>query len=51
VLAESDRARLYAIIGSGESYTAITTVLQIMACQRLPIPTRLMTKLTAISSL
>jgi hypothetical protein len=46
VLADDDRAQLYAIIGSGESYTAITSVLQIGACQRLPIPTELITKLT-----
>jgi hypothetical protein len=45
LLADNDRAQLYAIIGSGESYTAIITVLHIMARQRLPIPNELITKL------
>jgi hypothetical protein len=46
LLADRDRAQLYAIIGSGESYIAIDTVLQTMAHQSLPIATELITKLT-----
>ena len=33
LLADSDRAQLYSTIGSGESYTAIYTVLQTIAHQ------------------
>ena len=39
LLADRDRAQLYATIGSGESYTAIDTVLQTMAHQSLPVAT------------
>jgi hypothetical protein len=46
VLADRDRLRLYATIGSGESYTAIDTVLQIMAHQSSPVASELITKLT-----
>ncbi|OAN32049.1 hypothetical protein [Mycolicibacterium iranicum] len=46
LLAERDRAQLYATIGSGESYTAIDTVLQTLAHQSWPIPDELVTKLT-----
>jgi hypothetical protein len=46
LLADRDRAQLYATIGSGESYTAIDTVLQTMAHQSLPIATELVIKLT-----
>jgi hypothetical protein len=45
LLADRDRAQLYATIGSGESYTAIETVLQTIAHQSLPIPAELITKL------
>ena len=45
LLADRDRAQLYATIGSGESYTAIDTVLQTIAHQSLPIPAELITKL------
>ena len=38
LLAECDRAQLYATVGSGESYTAIDTVLQTMAHQSFPVP-------------
>ncbi|HUO38767.1 MAG TPA: hypothetical protein VMU34_13410 [Mycobacterium sp.] len=37
------RARLYAAVGAGESYTAITTVLG----SGLPLPARLITELRA----
>jgi hypothetical protein len=43
LLADRDRAQLYATIGSGESYTAIDTVLQTIAHQSLPIPAELIT--------
>ena len=44
--AECDRAQLYATtLGSGESYTAIDTVLQIMAHQSFPVPPELVAKL------
>lgn len=46
LLADRDRDQLYATIGSGESYTAIDTVLQTVAHQSLPIATELITKLT-----
>ncbi len=46
LLAERDRDQLYVTIGSGESYTAIDTVLQTMAQQSSPIPPELITKLT-----
>ena len=46
LLGEGDRVQLYSTIGSGESYTAIETVLQTMAHQRLPIPTEFIPKLT-----
>ena len=46
LLADSDRAQLYATIGSGESYAAIDTVLQTIAYQSLSIPTELISKLT-----
>ena len=42
----ADRDQLYATIGSGESYTAIDTVLQTIAHHSLAIPTELITKLT-----
>jgi hypothetical protein len=46
LLADRDRAQLYPTIGSGESYTAIDTVLETVAHQRLPIPTEIIPKLT-----
>jgi len=46
LLADPDRSQLYATIGSGESYTAIDTVLQTMAHQSSPIPPELMAKVT-----
>jgi hypothetical protein len=46
LLGERDRVQLYATIGSGESYTAINTLLQTMAHHRLPIPTEFIPKLT-----
>jgi hypothetical protein len=46
VLGERDRVQLYGAIGSGESYTAIETVLQTIAHQRLSIPTEFIPKLT-----
>ena len=46
LLAGNDLAQLYAIIGSGESYTAITTVLPIAVRHGLPMPTELIIKLT-----
>jgi hypothetical protein len=45
-LTDRDRAQLYGAIGSGESYTAIATLLQTMAHQRLPIPSEFIPKLT-----
>ena len=45
LLAERDRAQLYGAIGSGDSYTAIDTLLQTMAHQRLAIPTEFVPKL------
>ena len=42
-LPASERAQLYAAVGSGESYTAITTVLR----SALPLPARLITELRA----
>ena len=46
LLSERDRVQLYGAIGSGESYTAIDTLLQTMAHQRLPMPTEFIPKLT-----
>jgi hypothetical protein len=46
LLADRDRDQLYATIGSGESCTAIDTVLQTMAHQNAPIPPQLIAKLT-----
>jgi hypothetical protein len=46
LLADRDPDQLYATIGSGESYTAINTVLQTMAHQSSLIPPELITKLT-----
>ena len=50
LLADRDRAQLYAIIGSGESYIAIDTVLQTMAHQSLPIATELVTSQVSAGS-
>lgn len=44
LLADSDRDQLYAAIGSGESYTAIDTVLQTMARQSSPMLPELVAK-------
>jgi hypothetical protein len=46
LLADRDRDRLYATIGSGDSYAAIDTALQTMAHHSSPIATELVTKLT-----
>lgn len=46
LLGERDRAQLYGAIGSGDSSTAIDTLLQTMAHQRLPIPTEFIPQLT-----
>jgi hypothetical protein len=46
LLSEGDRLQLYGTLGSGESYTAIETLLQNMAHQRLPLPTEFIPKLT-----
>ena len=46
-LPASERAQLYAAIGSGESYSAITTVLRSLARDALPLPAKLKTELTA----
>ncbi|OBF53827.1 hypothetical protein A5787_00210 [Mycobacterium sp. 852002-50816_SCH5313054-b] len=46
LLPDPDRFRLYAAIGSGESYTAIETALHTMAHHRAAIPAELITKLT-----
>lgn len=46
LLADRDRTQLYAVIGSGESYTAIATMLQILARQSWPITAELITQLT-----
>jgi hypothetical protein len=46
LLGEGDRVQLYATIGSGESYTAIETLLQTMARQRLRLPIEFIPKLT-----
>jgi len=46
LLGEGDRVQLYGAIGSGDSYTAIETLLQNMAHLRLPIPTEFIPKLT-----
>jgi hypothetical protein len=45
LLGERDRFQLYAAIGSGETYTAIDTLLQTMAHQSWPIPPELIAKL------
>jgi SAM-dependent methyltransferase len=45
-LTDRDRAQLYATLGSGDSYTAIDTVLQTMAHQSSPIAPELVAKLT-----
>jgi hypothetical protein len=45
LLADRDRSRFYAAIGSGDSYGAIDTALQTMAQQGAPIPSELITKL------
>lgn len=45
-LTERDRGRLYAVIGSGDSYTAIDTVLQTAVRQNSPLPAELIAKLT-----
>jgi hypothetical protein len=47
LLAERDRNRFYAAIGSGECYAAIDTALQTMAQRRASIPADLTAKLTA----
>jgi hypothetical protein len=46
LLADRERAELYAAVGSGESYAVIGTVLQIIAHKSLPVPNELITKLT-----
>jgi hypothetical protein len=46
LLADLDRDQLYATIGSGDSYTAIETVLQTMAHQGSPATPALIAKLT-----
>ena len=46
LLGERDRDQLYAIIGSGDSYTAIDALLQTMAHQRLPLPAEFVPKLS-----
>lgn len=42
-LAPAERAQLYAVLGSGDSYTAITTVLR----AALPLPAALIVELRA----
>lgn len=44
LIADRDRAQLYATIGSGESYAAIDAVLQTIAHRRLPITGELVAK-------
>jgi hypothetical protein len=45
LLADRDRAQIYATVGSGESYTAIGIVLQTVAQRSLSLPPELITKL------
>ncbi len=45
LLADGDRARIYAIVGSGESDTAIGIVLQTVARRGLSLPPELIAKL------
>ncbi|OBG24598.1 hypothetical protein [Mycobacterium sp. 852002-51057_SCH5723018] len=45
LLAVADRDRLYAALGSGDSYSAIDAVLQNVAHHRFPLPTELITEL------
>lgn len=47
LLTDRDHAQLYTSLGSGESYTAIVTLLQTIAQQRLPVAAELITKLTS----
>jgi hypothetical protein len=44
--AAAERAHLYAAIGSGDSYTAITTVLRTLVRDPMPLSTKLKTELT-----
>lgn len=45
-LAAAERAHLYAAIGSGDSYTAIATVLRTLVRDAMPLSAKLKTELT-----
>jgi hypothetical protein len=45
VLADRDRAELYVAIGSGYSYAAIDTLLQMIVQRRLPVSLAVVTKI------
>lgn len=47
VLADDDRAHLYAAIGAGESYDAVDTALETIARDRIPLSPELIAKLLA----
>lgn len=45
-VAAAERAHLYAVIGSGESYAAIAAVLRMLVRDAIPLSARLKTDLT-----
>lgn len=46
-LPDSERAQLYGVIGSGDAYTAITTMLRSLARDAVPVSANLKTELGA----